>query len=126
VEISEVGVKCDEGKSRVDLLDPEFLLEMGRVMTFGAQKYGDRNWENGISYSRLFGALLRHVLKFWKGEDIDKESKCKTLAHVAVNAMMLAGMPPKWDNRSVTESSSNLDTTIYMTEADWSYYEEKM
>lgn len=93
------GVKHDEKKSRMDLLDPEFLLEMGRTMTYGAEKYEDRNWERGISYSRLYAAILRHTLKFWKGETFDRDSGLKALAHVAANAMMLASMAETWDDR---------------------------
>jgi hypothetical protein len=99
--MSDTGTKHDAGKSRVDLLDPEFLLEMGRVMEFGAQKYGAHNWKKGIVYSRLYGALQRHALGFWKGEPIDKESGLKALAHIAINAMMLASMPTEWNDRIV-------------------------
>lgn len=35
---------------------------------------GNRNWENGIKWSRVFGAIMRHLWKFWMGEDIDKET----------------------------------------------------
>jgi hypothetical protein len=110
--MSNAGVKHDAEKPRVDLLDPEFLLEMGRVMEFGAWKYDERNWERGISYGRLYGSLLRHVLGFWKGEATDKESGLKTLAHVAINAMMLASMPVEWDDRPENEDLDNTGCEI--------------
>lgn len=97
----DIGIKHDAGKPRVDLLDPEFLLEMGRVMEFGAQEYGAHNWKKGIAYSRLYGALQRHALGFWKGEPIDRESGLKALAHTAINAMMLASTPAERDDRIV-------------------------
>jgi hypothetical protein len=101
MSIIEVGTKHDGGKPRMDLLDPEFLLEMGRVMEYGSIEYGDRNWEKGITYGRLYAAILRHALGFWKGEAIDRESNLKALAHVAVDAMMLASMSPEWDDRII-------------------------
>jgi hypothetical protein len=111
--MSDTGIKHDAGKPRVDLLDPEFLLEMGRVMEFGAWKYDERNWEKGISYGRLFGSLLRHALGFWKGEAIDEESGLKALAHVAINAMMLASTPVKWDDRLEMVPDKDLSGTSY-------------
>lgn len=30
------------------------------VLAFGAKKYSERNWEEGINYSRIFGAAMRH------------------------------------------------------------------
>jgi hypothetical protein len=84
------GVKHDEGKTRFDLVPPNAIWEIGRVMTFGSQKYGDRNWEKGIAYGRLFAAAMRHLWSWWRGEDRDNESGIHHLAHAgACVAMML-------------------------------------
>ncbi len=53
------GVKHDQDKTRYELLPAEFLDGVAQVLTFGAKKYADRNWESGIKYSRVFGALMR-------------------------------------------------------------------
>ena len=60
---------------RFDLFPADALEEVAKVYTVGAKKYGDRNWELGMSYGRLFGSLLRHVYAWWRGERDDKESK---------------------------------------------------
>ena len=41
------GVKHDSGKLRMDLVPPEAIKAMADVLTSGAAKYGDRNWEKG-------------------------------------------------------------------------------
>ena len=65
------------------------LLEVGKVLTFVAQKYGDRNWEKGMRWSRLFGALLRHVYAWWTGVDKDDETGLPHLAHAACCVLFL-------------------------------------
>ena len=83
------GVKHDKGKPRVELIDPEALLEEGHVMAFGAEKYGDYNWARGMAWSRLIGAALRHTLAFSRGESLDPESGRSHLAHLRCCAGML-------------------------------------
>ena len=77
------GTKLDTGKLRYDLLPPELLEETARVLTFGANKYDDRNWELGINYSRVFGALMRHAWAWWNPlvSDYDPETGYHHLAH---------------------------------------------
>lgn len=83
------GQKFDAGKTRYDLLPPEALEAMARVLTFGAEKYGDRNWEQGIEEGRLFGAAQRHLWADWRGEPTDLESGMPHLWHAACNLAML-------------------------------------
>jgi hypothetical protein len=75
------GAKYDDGKIRYDLLPPEAIHEIARVLTFGANKYAPRNWEKGISYGRVFGALMRHMWSWWRGEKLDPETHISHLAH---------------------------------------------
>lgn len=77
----EEANKFDGEKVRLDLLPPEAIFSLGKVMTFGAQKYGDRNWENGMKWSRLFGAAMRHLWAWFKGEDKDPETSYSHLEH---------------------------------------------
>lgn len=86
------GVKLDGDKSRVELLDPEFLLSVGDVLAFGAKKYSSHNWRGGISYSRLLGAALRHTLAILRGEDTDVESGFAHTAHLGCCVMFLHWM----------------------------------
>jgi hypothetical protein len=82
------GKKNDTGKSRVDLLLPEFLLEVGDVLALGAQKYGEHNWRL-VSKGRYVAATLRHFFAFMGGEILDPESGKQHLAHCATNIMFL-------------------------------------
>lgn len=79
------GVKFDTGKVRYELLPPEFLEETAKVLTFGAQKYEDRNWELGMSWSRVFGALMRHLWAWWNPfvSSTDEETGLSHLSHAA-------------------------------------------
>lgn len=62
------GRKDDGGKVRLELLPPELLYATATILTFGANKYADRNWELGMSWSRVFGALMRHLWAWWGGK----------------------------------------------------------
>ena len=88
-DITPVGRKDDSGKLRMDLLAPEFLLGTAEVLTFGANKYGDRNWEAGIKYSRVFAALMRHLWRWWASEPFDAETGMSHLKHAACCIMFL-------------------------------------
>ena len=71
------------GKTRYDLISPTALEALGKVYTYGAAKYADRNMEKGTEWSKYFGAMMRHAWAFWRGEDIDKESGLPHLSHAA-------------------------------------------
>jgi hypothetical protein len=85
------GVKHDSGKDRFELVPPEPLFALARVLTFGAQKYEDRNWEKGMSWGRCFGACMRHLWAWWGGQgktansfllgDLDDETGFSHLWH---------------------------------------------
>jgi hypothetical protein len=45
--------------------------------------------EEGIGWKRVFGAAMRHLWAFWKGEEIDPESGLPHLAHAAWNIFTL-------------------------------------
>lgn len=83
------GKKDDEGKIRLELIEPSFIEEVGQVLTFGANKYGANNWQKvENAKDRYYAAALRHLLAWRKGEKQD-ESGCSHLAHVATNMMFL-------------------------------------
>lgn len=62
------GRKDDTEKVRIELVPSEMVFAIATVLTFGALKYGDRNWEKGMSWSRVFGALMRHMWCWWAGK----------------------------------------------------------
>lgn len=83
------GVKADEDKIPYELLAPEYLEATASVLKFGANKYGARNWELGMAWSRPFGALMRHMWAWWKGEKADPETGMSHLWHAACCVMFL-------------------------------------
>ena len=83
------AVKYDGGKPRFDLIPAEPLVEVAKVFTMGAAKYGDRNWEMGMEWSRVFSAMQRHLWAFWAGENLDQESGLHHLAHAAFGCLAL-------------------------------------
>ncbi len=83
------GIKHDGGKTRYELLPPEFLEGTAQILTSGAKKYHDHNWAKGLLYSRVFGALMRHLWKWWWGENLDDESGKSHLWHASCELAFL-------------------------------------
>lgn len=90
--MKEEGVKNDQGKLPLDLLDPLALEGLAAVLQFGAKKYAAHNWRGGISYSRLIGAALRHIFAILRGERIDPESGLPHVDHFGCCWMFLSHM----------------------------------
>ena len=87
---NNTGKKNDEGKNRLDLIEPQFIEAVGKVLTFGAEQYGANNWQKvENAEDRYYAAALRHLLAWRLGEKTDVESGHSHLAHVAVNMMFL-------------------------------------
>lgn len=75
------GKKNDDDKTRLDLIPPEAIAALGKVLTFGAQKYAPRNWERGMRWGRIFAACLRHLYAYWAREERDPETGMSHLWH---------------------------------------------
>lgn len=96
------GLRYNSGKVRLDLLPPEWITALGDVMTQGAEKYAERNWEAGMDWSHCYASAMRHLLKFWNGGDIDEESGLPHVTHAAWNCLALLSYSlhkPEFDNR---------------------------
>lgn len=83
------GKKFDQEKLRYDLLPTEAIEEIVKVLTQGAKKYGDRNWELGINFNRSIAAARRHEAQFLAGELKDEETQTIHLANTIVNYLMI-------------------------------------
>ena len=87
---NNTGRKDDQGKNRLDLIEPEFIEGVGKVLTFGAEKYEENSWQKvDNAENRYYAAAMRHLLAWRKGEKIDPESGLNHLDHVACNIMFL-------------------------------------
>ena len=89
--MADEGIKHDSGKTMIELFPGDALFAISDILTFGAKKYAVRNWELGMSWSRPFGALMRHMWSWWQGKgptnenfvfgELDEESKRSHLWH---------------------------------------------
>jgi len=89
-ECLDAGKKFDAGKPMMSLIPSAAELELAKVLTFGAEKYGPDNWrrvEN--AQQRYMDAMLRHVNAYRGGEITDKESGLHHLGHAAACVMFL-------------------------------------
>lgn len=112
VEKSDVGIRYDMGKVRMDLIHPGFenmigeimtdnpgirldlipkslLVELGKVYTEGAKKYSPNNWRKGLKFTRCIGPIKRHLNKWIRGEVRDQEIDTHHLANVVWNCASL-------------------------------------
>lgn len=53
---------------------------------------GERNWEKGISFSRLYRGALHHLIAWWSGEERDVESGLHPLAHAICGLMFILAL----------------------------------
>jgi hypothetical protein len=96
------GLRFNAGKPRIDLVPTSAVLALAEVLTVGAEKYKERNWEMGMDHSICYASAMRHLLKYWSGEDLDSESGKPHLAHVLTNIAFLIEYQktcPQLDNR---------------------------
>lgn len=96
------GRKNDQNKLRYDLIPPQALEEIVKVYTMGAQKYEARNWENGIAWSRIYSAMMRHLQAWFAGEDLDQDNGQHHISSVGWGALALlhyAKFNPEFDDR---------------------------
>ena len=101
-EVKQSFTKFDEDKPRVSLVEPQFILGISKVLTFGAKKYGPNNWKEAQreDRERVKDAILRHLLAYLGGEKIDPESGYLHLYHIGCNTMFL----DYFDRESTTSS----------------------
>lgn len=82
--VDVVGTKHDQGKPILGAVPPHAELAVGRVLTFGAEKYARGNWDKVEDHeNRYMDAALRHLNAHRRGELTDSESGESHLAHAA-------------------------------------------
>lgn len=98
------AIKYDQGKVQMELVSPIALYQLAAVLTFGAKKYESWNWSKGLKLMRCFGAALRHMFSWMRGETLDPESGLPHLAHAMCNLMFMLHLSetmPSMDDRPV-------------------------
>ncbi len=102
VNTSSTGAKKAGNDQRGSLVPPRQLLELAKHYGVGSKKYDDHNWAKGYKWSLSYDALMRHLLAFWDGEDIDAETGSKHIIAVAWHAFALSYFMdnfPQFDDR---------------------------
>jgi hypothetical protein len=114
------GTKYDQDKPRMDLLDAHALEGLSKILTFGAQKYTAHNWRNGIAYSRIIAAMLRHLSAIQRGEDIDSESGLPHVDHLGCCWMFLSNfmktrpdLDDRWKPNNKKYDQDHLNETFH-------------
>jgi hypothetical protein len=76
------GKKFDSEKPMMQLLPSKALVEVSKVLSFGANKYGKENWrELDDLQDRYTGGTLRHIFAHMDDEFKDPETNYSHLAH---------------------------------------------
>lgn len=87
--IAKEGVKHDQKKLPIHLFPWDVVFPISEVLAFGAKKYGDRNWEKGMDWDRLYRALMGHMVDWFQqidkgnGPGNDEETGRNSLHHAA-------------------------------------------
>ena len=85
------------GKGRPDLITPFGLTRLSKWYELGALKYGDRNYEKGMPFSRYTASMFRHVIGWIKGDESEDH-----LSAIAWNAFAIMHHQElgelKWDD----------------------------
>lgn len=116
VEPLAMKEKVIEGniKPRMSLLPQAAILEVAKVLTYGANKYDAYNFSKGEEDTTYADACLRHINQYLMNNDIDNESKCHHLAHAAANLLMALDnilVGKSIDNRNKVYSLTNTNIT---------------
>jgi hypothetical protein len=85
------NLKILTGKNRLQELVPSFLWEMGLVQTHGDTKYAPKNWQDAgtTNPDDYYGAIMRHLLRYFSGEKHDSETGLHHMAAIACSAMYM-------------------------------------
>lgn len=91
IDFREEGdhMKKDYGKDPWHLLPYDAVRGIVKVLAFGANKYRPRGWEEGMDWSRCFGALQRHLVAWWNKEGVDKDTGYSHLWHAGCCILFL-------------------------------------
>jgi hypothetical protein len=86
------GIKYDKAKPIVgDLLRvfSNTLMAIGDCMTYNAKNHPEPDdWKNlDNAQRRLTNAMIRHLLKYMSGKELDEDDNIPHLVHVAWNAL---------------------------------------
>jgi len=86
------------GKGRFDLLPFEGLQRVAQTFEDGCNKYGERNWEQGMPVARFIDSALRHTHQYlagYKDEDHLSQACWNLLCALTIEERAENGRLPK-------------------------------
>ena len=119
------GIKYDGEKPKMNLLPPKAIVEVAKVLTFGAEKYGAENWkELEDLQNRYTAGALRHIFAHMDGEKLDPETGLSHMAH-ALCCLLFKLEIELEDGESKEEELRETDTTEH-TARDQSFESDRL
>lgn len=92
-----LGIK----KAPMSTIPANVMFEVGLALLEGARKYGRHNYRAiGVRASVYYDALQRHIMSWWEGENIDKDSGLSHITKAIACLVVLrdAMMNEKWND----------------------------
>lgn len=105
VTSSTGGEKGTKPETYDDMYMPA-LQELAKVYAMGAEKYERGNYRKGYPAILSISALMRHLVAWQAGEDLDPESGLSHLAHASWHTFclqMILNDHPEFDDRQVSD-----------------------
>lgn len=99
-------------KTPIELIPPQFLEGIAAVLQFGAKKYARNNWMKGMSWSVVFGSIMRHLWAWFRGEENDPESGLPHLWHAGCGLMFLSFFAYKLDQNPYKQFDDRVFTIL--------------
>ncbi len=119
------GIKYDSKKPKMNLLPPKAIVEVAKVLTFGAQKYGPENWkELEDLQNRYLAGALRHIFAHMDGEQLDPETGLSHMAHAL--CCLLFKLEIELENAKIEEERPRETDTAEYTARDQSFESDRL
>ena len=119
------GIKYDSAKPKMNLLPPKAIVEVAKVLTFGAEKYDAENWRKlDDLQNRYTAGALRHIFAHMDGEKLDPETGLSHMAH-ALCCLLFKLEIELEDGESKEEELRETDTTEH-TARDQSFESDRL
>ena len=107
-------IKYDSAKPKMNLLPPKAILEVAKVLTFGAEKYDAENWRKlDDLQNRYTAGALRHIFAHMDGEKLDSETGLSHMAHAL--CCLLFKLEDELLGKSEEERARETDSGKYTT-----------
>ena len=87
------GLRYNENKTPFETIPLHLLSGAAEVFKHVTEReekpYPMWNWARGMAWSKPYACMLRHLDKWYRGEDLDAETNLNHLHHVMCNLLML-------------------------------------